>query len=177
MEHYYQLLQHWNRRINLTALALDGFPDAAIDRLIVEPVVASRLMPRSPGNWFDLGSGGGSPAVPLRILQPGLNLTMVESKERKGAFLREVVRQLHLERVRVLVDRIENLPDTERDSADFVTIRAVRLDDSLLKSVGQLLTGAGHILAFGLAGASQEFTTTDYVSLPDGSTASLLTRC
>ena len=48
--------------------------------------------------WFDIGSGGGSPAIPLKLARPTLPLPMVESKTRKAVFLREAVRALGLAR-------------------------------------------------------------------------------
>ncbi len=61
---YYELLERWNRKINLTAL---DDPDLAIDRLLIEPVVASRYLPQGPITLMDVGSGGGSPALPLTL--------------------------------------------------------------------------------------------------------------
>ncbi len=58
---------------------------------------------------IDLGSGGGSPAIPLKIARPEFALAMVESKGRKSAFLRDVIRQLSLSRAEVVTDRFENL--------------------------------------------------------------------
>src|SRR3954467_11057735 len=97
LEGYYRLLTHWNAKINLTALPLDPPTDETFDRLLVEPLGAAKQIPtHTPAIWFDLGSGGGSPAIPLKIARPSLRLTMIESKERKGAFLREAIRTLEL---------------------------------------------------------------------------------
>jgi hypothetical protein len=107
---YLSLLARWNRRINLTALPLgDPVPAATLDKLIVEPLVAAELFPTSEPVWFDLGSGGGSPAIPLRIARPSGSLTMVESRDRKCAFLREAVRTLGLSQTTVLSTRFEEL--------------------------------------------------------------------
>ena len=46
---------------------------------------------------MDVGSGGGSPAIPLKLAAPAVALTMVEVKARKSAFLREAIRQLELD--------------------------------------------------------------------------------
>ena len=97
LEAYYRLLTQWNAKINLTALPLDAPTDETFDRLFVEPLgAAKQIPPQTPSVWFDLGSGGGSPAIPIKIARPALRLTMIESKERKGAFLREAIRALGL---------------------------------------------------------------------------------
>ena len=90
---YYELLARWNRKINLTSL--DNL-DEAIDRLILEPIAASRYLPASAKLLMDVGSGGGSPAIPFKLAVPRLRLTMVEAKARKSAFLREAIRHLGL---------------------------------------------------------------------------------
>src|SRR4029450_11587640 len=90
---YYELLARWNRKINLTAL---DNPDEAIDRLLLEPVVATKQLARPDVRIMDVGSGGGSPAIPMKLAAPGAALTMVEVKARKSAFLREAVRSLGL---------------------------------------------------------------------------------
>src|SRR5215212_5438498 len=87
---YFDLLGRWNAKINLTALTDTG---AAIDRLILEPLAAAAALP-SRVNIIDLGSGGGSPAIPLALALDSTRLVMVESRGRKAAFLREAARAL-----------------------------------------------------------------------------------
>ena len=126
----------WNARINLTAL-----PDRndAIDRLIVEPVLAARLMP-SEAEHLDIGSGGGSPAFPVRVVRPGFRSVLVESKTRKAAFLREAARNIPVEAVKVESCRLEDL-QTPPAAFSLVTIRAVRIDRALLAVVERLVSG------------------------------------
>lgn len=150
-ETYYRLLVQWNAKINLTALPLQAPTDATFDRLFVEPLMAAALIPGAPGAWFDLGSGGGSPALPLKMIRPALSLTLVESKTRKAAFLREVIRALDLPRTDVANMRFQELP-TPNPAADFVTVRAVRPDRSLLDESARLLRTGGHLLLFGHPG-------------------------
>lgn len=145
---YIELLERWNRTINLTALPLAGFPERSLDRLLGEPLAAAPLAPFE-GTWFDLGSGGGSPAIPLKIVRPGLSLTLVESRERKCAFLREVVRELSLDRATVVTERIEKLPEmSPAPAADLVSARAVRVEEGLLTSVRSILRPGGRFLLF-----------------------------
>jgi len=148
---YIDLLTRWNERINLTALPLAGLPHRTLDRLLGEPFVASSLAP-AEGRWFDLGSGGGSPAVPLKILRPGLRLTMVESRQKKAAFLREVVRRLGFSGVEVAARRFEELPQTEEPgSVDLLTARAIRLDDAFFATAAHLLALNGVLMLFSSA--------------------------
>jgi 16S rRNA (guanine527-N7)-methyltransferase len=153
LEQYFELLLKWNRRINLTSLRLDPPTDEALDRLFVEPLAAAQFLRAQPpfatGNprWFDLGSGGGSPAIPLKIAIPRFRLAMIESKSRKAAFLNETLRTLNLEGAEVLNARIERLLDRD-GTADLVTIRAVRADPALELSSAGLLKDGAWLVAF-----------------------------
>jgi 16S rRNA (guanine527-N7)-methyltransferase len=154
---YFGLLAKWNKTVNLTALELDPPSEIAIDRLLVEPFLAAGVIARRPGGGanavgmlVDIGSGGGSPAIPLRIAIPGLQLRMVEAKARKSAFLREVVRQLDLADTEVLTARIEQLlprPDLH-EAADIVSIRAVRADRRLWTTLSAFTKPGGLVLWF-----------------------------
>ena len=157
LQTYYQLLKHWNRRINLTALPLEPIGDDTLDRLFMEPLAAARFVQTSPLTWYDLGSGGGSPAVPLRVLRPNTRLTMVESRAKKAAFLREVARELELADVTVVSMRFEEWLPTPQ-SAELVTARALRLDDELLSLVRRFMSEDGRLLLFGAKDAMSSFT-------------------
>jgi 16S rRNA (guanine527-N7)-methyltransferase len=152
---YLDLLSTWNERINLTALQ---DVDEAIDRLILEPVLAARHIAAGAA-VLDIGSGSGSPAIPLKVVVPGTSLCMVESKTRKSAFLREAVRQLALTSVRVETCRYEELlaaPDFH-ESVDVVTVRAVRMQASMLLGLQAFLRDGGQLLLFkGAAGLGAE---------------------
>ena len=145
---YLYLLAQWNRTINLTALPLDGYPETTLDRLIGEALAAAKHVQDREGVWFDLGSGGGSPAVPLKVVRPALALTMVESRSRKVAFLGEVVRRLGLEKAVALAERFEKLDSATAGTADLVTVRAVRVDSELLAIAGALLKPGGRLMIF-----------------------------
>jgi 16S rRNA (guanine527-N7)-methyltransferase len=151
LEAYYRLLAHWNTSINLTALPLEPLTDQAIDRLMIEPVVAASVLSMGQPHWFDLGSGSGSPAIPMKLAKPGGRLTMVESRERKAAFLREAVRTLDLKGAEVEAERIEVVAVDRRRAltADLITVRAVRIDPSLFESIRALLRFGGRVLLFG----------------------------
>jgi 16S rRNA (guanine527-N7)-methyltransferase len=161
LESYFTLLARWNRTINLTSLPLEPPTAAAIDRLLIEPLTAIPLLSASADVWFDLGSGGGSPAIPMQIAR-ARHLRMVESKERKAAFLREAIRELELSGAEVLATRIEALVEDagNRATADLVTVRAVRLSAPLFSQLDSLLRPGGQAALFG--------TTQQTLDLPRG---------
>jgi len=152
LETYYRLLARWNEKINLTALPLRTPTDATFDRLLIEPIAAARYVPASGVVWFDLGSGGGSPAIPLKLVRPGARLTMVEARARKAAFLREAARLLSLRETVVENVRFEALgTGNDRqatESADLVTVRAVKVDGILIEAAAKLLAPGGRLLLF-----------------------------
>ena len=142
---YYDLLARWNLKINLTAIT---DLDEAIDRLLLEPIVASKHLPPT-GRLLDVGSGGGSPAIPLHLAVPELPLTMVEVKARKGAFLREAVRALGIT-AEVESARYEELlarPELHEAFAA-VTVRAVRIEAKALKTLQAFLASSGKLVLF-----------------------------
>lgn len=147
LEAYFELLTRWNRKINLTSL---DDPDAAVDRLLVEPLVAARHVPNTTGRLIDIGSGGGSPAIPLKLALPALGLTMVEAKTRKSAFLREAVRLLSLTDTTVETARYEELltrPELH-EAFGAVSLRAVRIDGRVLQTLQAFLAPGGLMLLF-----------------------------
>jgi len=148
---YFRLLAHWNTRINLTSLSLEPPTAQSIDRLFIEPLVAASLVKPNVSVWFDLGSGGGSPAVPLQLARPAQRLIMVESRERKAAFLREVIRELPLPGAEVEVSRIESVAAEPHNAgmADLITVRAVRMEASLIGWIQTLLRFGGQAVLFG----------------------------
>lgn len=148
---YVELLVKWNKKINLTALPLDPLSDDAVDRLIVEPVLAAGRVGPADTMAMDVGSGGGSPAIPFLLAAPQLRLTMVEVKVRKCAFLREALRQLALTRGTVENCRLEELlPRADlHESCDIVTVRAVRPDKKLLTAIQAFLRPGGRLFMFG----------------------------
>lgn len=144
---FHALLSRWNQKINLTSLA---DPDESIDRLILEPLLAARHVSPAATRFMDVGSGGGSPAIPLKLALPHLKLTMVEAKVRKSAFLREASRHLDLTATDVETTRVEELLAQPRlhESFDLITMRAVRIEGRMLNTIQAFLKPGGHVLLF-----------------------------
>jgi 16S rRNA (guanine527-N7)-methyltransferase len=150
LEQYYRLLTLWNVKINLTALPLSPPGDDTFDRLLVEPLVAARHLGPGAVTAIDIGSGSGSPAIPLALASPRLSIRMVESKTRKAVFLTEAVRHLHMVGASVETARFEQLlsrPDLH-EGADLVTVRAVRVEARTLMTLQAFLRPAGQLFWF-----------------------------
>jgi 16S rRNA (guanine527-N7)-methyltransferase len=139
LETYFRLLGAWNAKINLTA----------VDRLLVEPLVAARYLDPKATSAIDVGSGGGSPAIPMKLACPLVSFTLVEAKTRKCAFLREAGRQLGVE-WRVETARFEMLltrPEFH-EAFDACTMRAVRVEPKVLLGLQAFLKPGGQFLLF-----------------------------
>ncbi len=118
---YLHALLDATARLNLTRITST---DHAIARHLVEPLAAWRVLaPETPpGAILDVGSGGGSPGVPIAIAAPGRPVFLVEARERKAAFLAETARALGLSTVHVLHARAETLAHGDYREAGACTL-------------------------------------------------------
>jgi 16S rRNA (guanine527-N7)-methyltransferase len=128
IQQYMQMLLAWNDKINLTAIR---DPVEILYRHFCESMYAAIKVPLEHGRLADIGSGGGFPGLPLKILTPRLETFLVESHARKGTFIAEVIRNIDLSGARVLVSRYEELAE-ELTPLDFVCSRAVGEYEPLL---------------------------------------------
>lgn len=150
LDRYFTLLSKWNAKINLASRLEPHGQDEAVDRLLIEPLIAARHVPNAAETMIDIGSGGGSPAIPIALAVPRLHLRMVEAKTRKAVFLREAVRTLEMVRAEVETSRFEELltrPELH-EGLDLVTIRAVRVEPRTLVSLQAFLRPGGQLMLF-----------------------------
>jgi 16S rRNA (guanine527-N7)-methyltransferase len=127
-----------------------------VDRLLIEPVLAARHLPPGASALLDAGSGGGSPAIPLKLARPDVALHMVEVKVRKSVFLRQAARTLGLTDTTVHTARFEELLTRAdlHEAMSAVSIRAVRIDPGVLTTLQAFLRPGGEILSFTSSGAA-----------------------
>jgi len=177
LQRYLDLLLRWNARTNLTAVrdpeqivarhfgeslfaARVLFPESQAEPgSILEAKAASRsyaqperrsedlLYPHT--TLADVGSGAGFPGIPMKLFAPDLELTLIESQNKKATFLDEVVRTLGLDRTEVFCGRAEEWGKT----ANLVTMRAVEQFERALPVAAEFVTGAGRLCL--LIGAGQ----------------------
>jgi 16S rRNA (guanine527-N7)-methyltransferase len=138
---YIDLLLKWNAKLNLTAIR---DPEEIITRHFGESLFAARrLFPtaNSHESVIDIGSGAGFPGFPIKVWCPCLELTLIESNQRKATFLREVIRALDLKSSVVLAERAESVSLR----ADIVTFRAVERFEHILPVALSLVKPGGRI--------------------------------
>ncbi len=113
----------WNSHTNLTAIT-DA--EGITVRHFLDSLACAQVW-NEPDSLIDIGTGAGFPGLPLKILRPAMHLTLVESIEKKAAFLRHVVQVLGLNGVTVVVARAEQVGQDEqhREAYDMATARAV----------------------------------------------------
>jgi 16S rRNA (guanine527-N7)-methyltransferase len=121
IQRYTKLLLTWNEKVNLTAIR---DPLEILYRHFCESMYAAGAVPVENGRLADVGSGGGFPGIPMKLICPEMQLFLVESSVKKATFLAEVTRELGLNDVRVLVSRYEELGE-EVTPLDYVCSRAL----------------------------------------------------
>jgi len=107
---FVEMIAKWNRRVNLVS----STRTEVLIPLVQEAIWAARRYPSGPKVHLDIGSGAGFPAIPLAVLRPDVEITMVESREKKAAFLQTAVYELGLTNARVANERLQ---DTLRRSS------------------------------------------------------------
>ena len=137
---YLALLSRWNRTYNLTAIR---DPEEMVTRHLLDSLAMHPYV--QPGALADLGTGPGLPGIPLAIVRPDLQVTLVESNGKKARFLREAVRQLGLGNARVAESRAEAV--AEPGAYAQITARALDTLAGILEVGGHLLSPSGRLLA------------------------------
>jgi len=139
---YIDLLLRWNARINLTSVRP---PEAIVTRHFGESLFAARHLfpgPAASASLIDIGSGAGFPGVPIKLWAPQLRLTLLESTQKKVAFLRQLARTLTLTGIDVFPGRAEAYAGP---LADVVTLRAVERFSSALPIAARLVAPRGRL--------------------------------
>src|SRR4030095_16298027 len=112
-------------------------PHGETERRSVGPLRAARHVEADDRIALDLGSGGGSPAIPLKIAAPTLRMLLVEARTRQSAFLREAVRVLNFADFTVHPGRFDSMwpRDALSEPVDVVTMRAIRADRTIWRGL------------------------------------------
>lgn len=153
LESFYGLVVSYNQKVNITAIT-------EREEFFVKHVwdsVAGQAFFKEGARAVEVGSGGGFPSIPLKIVRPDINFTLIESVGKKCAFLREAAEKLELGGVEVLCMRAEDAGRRAelREKFDICCARAVARMNTLLEYCAPLVKVGGRFVAY-KADAAQE---------------------
>ena len=156
-DRYFELLVEWNEKINLTAITdkdevyLKHFYDS------IAPILQG-LIPNETIKLLDIGAGAGFPSLPMKILYPQLDVTIIDSLNKRINFLQLLAQELDLDDVHFYHGRAEDLAQDKnfRAQYDFVTARAVARMQVLSELTIPYLKVGGKLLALKASNAPEE---------------------
>lgn len=146
-EIYEQQLIDWNTRFNLTAI---DNPKQIRVKHFLDSLSCTLALRNTPSDRVtDIGTGAGFPGLPLKIICPTINLTLVESVGKKAAFCQHITQTINLSKVGILQERAESVAanPNEREKSDWAIARAVATLPVLVEYLLPLVRVGGYALA------------------------------
>ncbi len=152
---YAEAIEEGRERMNLVKYSTDE--ELAV-RHLADSLACVRYLPREAHRCVDIGSGAGFPGIPVAIVRPDAEMTLVESVGKKAAFLEETIRKLDMEHVSVVRERIEVLgrSDAHRERYDAAILRATAPLATAIEYALPLVKTGGHALIFQVSSFSQD---------------------
>ena len=148
---FLQIFKKWSERMNLSTISdqKDIIYRHFVDSLVVLPLL------KGCNTVMDVGSGGGFPGVPIKIMKRARSVYLLETREKKATYLKHVVRTLGLNKTYVMSNNIENLKQDELSEIfgdkkmDAVLFRALKPSIKMLHNLKSILSDKGRVLFYG----------------------------
>jgi 16S rRNA (guanine527-N7)-methyltransferase len=137
---YYELLERWNAKLNLTAVRTAS---GILQRHFIECIFCAQSLPPDISTLLDYGSGAGFPGIPIALCRPEVQVTLAESQGKKASFLREAVRTLGI-RAEVYGGRVSDLEP--KRLFDAVAMRAVDKMEEALPLAASRVVSNGYLV-------------------------------
>ena len=120
---YMNLLLEWNKNINLTAITE---PNDIITKHFIDSITINKYIKNS-NKLIDIGTGAGFPGIPLKIINKNINITLLDSLNKRIKFLSQVIKELKLDKIETIHGRAEDIAHNKeyREQYDIATSRAV----------------------------------------------------
>ena len=143
---YMNLLIKWQKFQRLI-----GSPEPTwiVDNVIVDSLLFSRALPMTISTLCDIGSGAGLPGIPLSIVMPDVEVTLIEARQKRGSFLSAAIRELELRNCRLLNQRFEDVGKTLAGRFDAVVMRCAGTPTLLIDQLRAVLAPGGIVVASG----------------------------
>ena len=157
---YFELLEEKNKVMNLTAITEER---EVVTKHFVDSLSLVRVFPELEGgrefSIIDVGTGAGFPGIPLKIVYPNLQVTLLDSLKKRVCFLQEVCSQLELEKISAVHGRAEDYakPDKLREKYDICVSRAVANMAVLSEYCIPFVKQGGYFAAYKSDKAAEEF--------------------
>ncbi|MBR6779019.1 MAG: 16S rRNA (guanine(527)-N(7))-methyltransferase RsmG [Clostridia bacterium] len=153
---YYQELVSYNDKVNLTAITdkYDVFTKHFLDSILSIDAIPDNA------NIVDVGAGAGFPSLPIKIVRPDVNITMVDSLNKRVTFLNYICEKLNVKSNNVH-SRAEEFAKTKREFFDVAVARAVAKMNTLLEYLLPLVKVGGIVIAYKGANIAEEFVDCD----------------
>lgn len=142
---YLEELIEWNKKFNLTSIA---DPREIQVKHFDDSLALLQVFPLTDQSVVDVGAGAGFPGIPLKIICPGIKLTLVESRQKKTEFLSHIVKTLGLNDVEVVWSRAEEYAKEKRECFDLAVARAVAKINVLAELCLPLVKIGGIFIAY-----------------------------
>ena len=145
---YWENLKLWNSKINLTSIRDDH--EIIMKHFLDSVAVLNYFVVQENGLVVDIGSGAGFPGIPIKILRPNLDLTLVESVSKKASFLKFLKTRLELENTKIINLRAEEIVNLSqhRQNYDLVLTRYIASIEDSIDYCLPLLKPSGNWVAF-----------------------------
>jgi 16S rRNA (guanine527-N7)-methyltransferase len=140
-EKYLFLIEEWNKKINITSIK--NREEVSIKHFIDSLLVLKHVS--LSGVIADIGTGGGFPGIPLKIVKPSLEIFLIEPIRKRANFLRTVISNLSLKKITVFNGRAENF--IEKEKMDFTISRALSSIKTFCDLSLPLLKPKGYLIA------------------------------
>jgi 16S rRNA (guanine527-N7)-methyltransferase len=143
---YLNILTKWQSVHRLLGSAQPGW---IVERVFLDSLLFRRVLPPEARDILDAGSGAGIPGIPLKLVDSGLKLAMVESRQRRVSFLSTCVRELSLTETEVIGERLENVVGQSANRFDAVVARCAGNVGHLFGLGAHLVRPGGVVIASG----------------------------
>ena len=143
---YINILIKWQK---IHRLIGSSDPDWIVDNVILDSLLFARALPRPVTSICDVGSGAGIPGIPLKIVLPTVDVTLIEPRQRRASFLSTVIRELALQRCRVINARLEQVVADLESTFEAVVMRCAGDIEDLVAPASRLLRPGGAIVTSG----------------------------
>jgi 16S rRNA (guanine527-N7)-methyltransferase len=137
---YTKELKKWNKVHNITAITDE---DEIVSKHFLDSLLYLKAISVDKPALCDVGSGGGFPGLPIAIVRPDFNVTLLEPARKKAAFLKQMRRLLGLKNVEIIACRAEELEESE---FDVVVTRATFSIEDMLAKAGHLIKKGGVLI-------------------------------